>query len=69
MLQGVVYTGCEATLPLVGRKENGQRQLINAVIGIVFNGFRPLPSTVIPALDLISLVANLIVLLFSPMFY
>ena len=62
MIQGVVNTACEATLPLVVGKVNGQRQLINTVIDTGFNGFLTLPSTVITALDLPWIASDIVTL-------
>ena len=47
MMQGVVNRRCEATLPLVVGNENGQRQVIDAVIDTGFISFLSLPLSVI----------------------
>ncbi|MCU0534600.1 MAG: clan AA aspartic protease [Hydrococcus sp. Prado102] len=52
MIQGVVNSRCEATLPLVIGNANRQKQFINAVIDTGFNGFLTLPSAVIVGLNL-----------------
>jgi len=58
MMQGVVNQRCEATLPLVVGNAIGQRQVIDAVIDTGFNGFLTLPSSIITALDLDSLLVH-----------
>ncbi|MGF1524134.1 MAG: clan AA aspartic protease [Leptolyngbyaceae cyanobacterium] len=52
MIQGVVNSRCEATLPIVVGNTEGQRQVINTVLDTGFNGFLSLPSTIISKLGL-----------------
>ncbi|NEP19236.1 MAG: clan AA aspartic protease [Leptolyngbya sp. SIO4C1] len=52
MIQGVVNSRYEATLPLVIGNKQGKRQVIHTVIDTGFNGFLSLPSAVISTLNL-----------------
>lgn len=52
MIQGVVNSRCEATLPLVVGNIGGRRQVVDTVIDTGFNGFLTLPSIVISSLNL-----------------
>ncbi|MDJ0705043.1 MAG: clan AA aspartic protease [Leptolyngbyaceae cyanobacterium MO_188.B28] len=52
MIQGVVNSRCEATLPVVIGNTGGHKQVIDAVIDTGFNGFLTLPSIMISDLSL-----------------
>ncbi|MBE9061121.1 clan AA aspartic protease [cf. Phormidesmis sp. LEGE 11477] len=52
MMQGVVNSGCEATIALVVGNTSRQNQLIDAVIDTGYTGFLSLPREIIETLNL-----------------
>jgi clan AA aspartic protease len=58
MIHGVVNLRREATLPLVVSNSSGQRQSIDTVIDIGFDGFLSLPSEIIVRLGLPWTISN-----------
>ena len=52
MMQGWVNQNCEAMLPIVVGRDNGPKQMVEALIDTGFSGFLSLPLSMIESLEL-----------------